>query len=152
MCVCVKLQALVYDILPSLEEGAGKRCSECVCVWYERERESVCVLTALMSHLTTVLPDTPLRRIILIIFFNSPKWCIWQHCSVVARLVPRETVAFSAHVMCGTPYNHAPVCSFIRSRLYHLHFWQNDLDLLYTTGVTRGGTDTEIRVSTAIES
>ena len=28
--VCVKLQALVYDILPStLEEGAGKRCWEC---------------------------------------------------------------------------------------------------------------------------
>ena len=25
-----KLQALVYDILP-LEEGAGKRCSECGC-------------------------------------------------------------------------------------------------------------------------
>ena len=25
-----KLQALVYDILPSLEEAAGKRCSECV--------------------------------------------------------------------------------------------------------------------------
>ena len=25
-----KLQALVYDILPPLEEGAGKRCSECV--------------------------------------------------------------------------------------------------------------------------
>ena len=24
-----KLQALVYDILPSLEEGAAKRCSEC---------------------------------------------------------------------------------------------------------------------------
>ena len=24
-----KLQALVYDVLPSLEEGAGKRCSEC---------------------------------------------------------------------------------------------------------------------------
>ena len=28
--VHIKLQALVYDILPStLEEGAGKRCSEC---------------------------------------------------------------------------------------------------------------------------
>ena len=27
-CVC-KLQTLVYDILPSLEEGARKRCSEC---------------------------------------------------------------------------------------------------------------------------
>ena len=25
----VKLQALVFDILPSLEEGAGKRCSKC---------------------------------------------------------------------------------------------------------------------------
>ena len=25
-----KLQALVYDILPSTEEGARKRCSECV--------------------------------------------------------------------------------------------------------------------------
>ena len=30
-CVRVKLQALVYDILP-LEEGPGKRCSECACV------------------------------------------------------------------------------------------------------------------------
>ena len=29
--MCHKLQALVYDIL-SLEEGAGKRCSECGCV------------------------------------------------------------------------------------------------------------------------
>ena len=30
----------------------------------------------------------------------------------------------------------------------HLHFWQNDQDLLRATAVTRGGTDTEIRVST----
>ena len=30
----------------------------------------------------------------------------------------------------------------------HLHFWQNDRDLLRATAVTRGGTDTEIRVST----
>ena len=30
----------------------------------------------------------------------------------------------------------------------HLHFWQNDWGLLRATAVTRGGTDTEIRVST----
>ena len=30
----------------------------------------------------------------------------------------------------------------------HLHFRQNDRDLLRATAVTRGGTDTEIRVST----
>ena len=30
----------------------------------------------------------------------------------------------------------------------HLHFWQNDRDFLSATAVTRGGTDTEIRVST----
>ena len=30
----------------------------------------------------------------------------------------------------------------------HLHFWQNDRDFLLATVVTRGGTDTEIRVST----
>ena len=29
-----------------------------------------------------------------------------------------------------------------------MYFWQNDPDLLRATAVTRGGTDTEIRVST----
>ena len=49
MCVCVrgagKLQALVYDILPSaLEEGAGKRRSECGGLWEVTERgEKECV-------------------------------------------------------------------------------------------------------------
>ena len=49
-------------------------------------------------------------------------------------------------------------CHFIQSHIRkvyaclavtcHLHFWQNDRDLLHATAVTRGGTDTEIRVST----
>ena len=30
----------------------------------------------------------------------------------------------------------------------HLHFWQNDQYCLRATAATRGGTDTEIRVST----
>ena len=52
----------------------------------------------------------------------------------------------SRHVLC-TPYNHAP-CHFMQShirKLYaclavtcHLHFWQNDRDLLRATAVTRG--------------
>ena len=62
----------------------------------------------------------------------------------------------SRRVLC-TQYNHAP-CHFMQSyirKVYaclavtcHLHFWQNDRGLLRATAVTRGGTDTEIRVST----
>ena len=81
----------------------------------------------------------------------------WQHYLVVAWLVPRETAAVSAKVLC-TPHNHAPVdrvtlFSHI-GRVYVclavtclLHFWQNDRDLLRATTVTRGGTDTNRRVS-----
>ena len=75
--------------------------------------------------------------------------------SALAWLVPHETAAISA-VLC-TPYNHAP-CHFMQSHMRkvyaclavacYLHFWQNDRDLLHVTAVTRGGADTEIRVST----
>ena len=61
--------------------------------------------------------------------------------------MPHETAAVSAHVLC-TPYNHAP-CHFMQSHIRkvyaclatvtcHLHFWQNDRDLLRATAVTRG--------------
>ena len=61
--------------------------------------------------------------------------------------MPHETAAVSAHVLC-TPYNHAP-CHFMQSQIRkvyaclatvtcHLHFWQNDRDLLRATAVTRG--------------
>ena len=77
---------------------------------------------------------------------------------VVIWLVPCETAAVSAHVLC-TPYNHAPaygVTSFkVTCSAYvclavtcHLHFWQNNWDLLCATVVTQGLTDSEIRVST----
>ena len=75
---------------------------------------------------------------------------------VLAWRVPHETAAVPAQVL-YTPYNHA-LCHFMQSHIrkvyaclavtYHLHFWQNDRDLLRATGVTRGGTGTEIRVST----
>ena len=61
-------------------------------------------------------------------------------------LVPHETAAFSAQDLC-TPYNHAP-CHVMQSNIRkmhaclavtrHLHFWQNDRDLLRATAVTRG--------------
>ena len=76
--------------------------------------------------------------------------------TALAWLVPHETAAVSAQVLC-TPYNHAP-CYFMQSHIRkvyaclavtcHLHFWQNDRELLRATAVTRGGTDSEIRVST----
>ena len=76
--------------------------------------------------------------------------------TALAWLVPHETAAISVQVLC-TPYNPVP-CHIMQSHICkvyaclavtcHLHFWQNDWDLLHATVVTRGGTDTEIRVST----
>ena len=61
-------------------------------------------------------------------------------------MVPHETAAVSAQVLC-TPHNHAP-CHFMQSHIrkahacltvtWHLHFWQNNRDLLRATAVTRG--------------
>ena len=66
--------------------------------------------------------------------------------TALAWLVPHETAAVSVQVLC-TPYNHAP-CHFMQSHIRkvyaclavtcHLHFWQNDRDLLRATAVTRG--------------
>ena len=66
--------------------------------------------------------------------------------TALAWLVPHESAAISAQVLC-TPYNHAP-CHFMQSHIRkvyaclsvtcHLHFWQNDRDLLRATAVTRG--------------
>ena len=60
--------------------------------------------------------------------------------------MPHETAAVSAQVLCA-PYNHAP-SHFMQSHICkvhacfavtcHLHFWQNDRDLLRATAVTRG--------------
>ena len=65
--------------------------------------------------------------------------------TALAWLVPHETAAILAQVLC-TPYNQAP-CHFMQSHICnvyvclavtcHLHFWQNDWDLLCTAAVTR---------------
>ena len=74
------------------------------------------------------------------------------HLTALTWLEPHETAAVSAQVLC-TPYNHAP-CHFMQShirRVYaclavtcHLHFWQNDRDLLRATAVTRGYEDVRL--------
>ena len=66
--------------------------------------------------------------------------------TALAWLVPHETAAVSAQVLC-TPYNHVP-CHFMQSHIRkvyaclavtcHLHLWQNDRDILRATAVTRG--------------
>ena len=66
--------------------------------------------------------------------------------TALAWLVPHETAAVSAQVLC-TPYNHAQ-CHIMQSHIRkvyaclavtcHLHIWQNDRDLLHATAVTRG--------------
>ena len=81
-------------------------------------------------------------------YYYPRKWCTDSTLLVLAWLVPHETAAVSAQVLC-TPFNCAPVYShFIQShigRAYvclvvtcHLHFWQNDQDILHATVVTRG--------------
>ena len=73
-------------------------------------------------------------------FEYPPKWCTYS-----AGMVPHETAAVLAQVLC-TLYNHAP-CHLMQSHIRkvyvclavtcHLHFWQNDQDLLRATAVTR---------------
>ena len=83
-------------------------------------------------------------------FWISSEVVYLQCCLVVAWLVPRETAAVLAHVLC-TPYSHAPVYSvtsfkatYIRcihvclAVTHHMHFWQNGRNLLHATVVTRG--------------
>ena len=80
-----------------------------------------------------------------------------MNCFVVTRLLPCETAAILVHVL-GTPYKHAPVyCEAMHAEcikvmclavIRHLHFWQNDRNLLHATTVTWGGMITAIWVST----
>ena len=81
--------------------------------------------------------------------FEYPlKWL--QCCLTVKWLVPHETAAILAHVLC-TPYSHTPVysvtlfeatyiCSMHVCLIVpcHLHFWQDDQDLLCATAVMWG--------------
>ena len=84
-----------------------------------------------------------IARFVVVLFLNIHRSGVL---TALTWLVPHETAAISAQVLC-TPYNHAP-CHFMQSHIRkvyaclavtcHLHFWQNDRDLLRATAVTRG--------------
>ena len=83
-------------------------------------------------------------------FYSTCFWIstevVYLHFTAMAWLVPHETAAISAQLLC-TPYNHAP-CHFMQSHIRkvytclavtcHLCFCQNDWDLLRATVVTQG--------------
>ena len=95
----------------------------CCCCWS-------LLYTAILRSLADSLHSTVILKVYLQL------WHGWCH----MKLLP------SWHVLC-TPYNHAP-CHFMRSHkckvhayltgTCHLHFWQNDRDLLHATAVTWG--------------
>ena len=104
----------------------------------------IALFSALLSRLTALAcGSTRVTSFIARFFLNIHQSGVL---TVLAWLVPHETAAVLAQVLC-TPYNHAP-CHFMQSHICkvyaclavtcHLHFWQNDRDLLRATVVTRG--------------
>ena len=107
------------------------------------------LFSALLSRLTALACSstwvTSFIAFVLVCFLNIHRSGVL---TALAWLVRRETAAISAHVVC-TPYNHAP-CPFMQSHIHkvyaclavtcHLHFGQNDRDLLRAPAVTRGCT------------
>ena len=103
----------------------------------------IVLFSALVSRLTAFACGSTWVTSFIARFLNTH----WSGVlTALAWLVPHETAAVSAQVLC-TPYNHAP-CHFMQSHIRkvyaclavtcHLHFWQNDRDLLHATAVTRG--------------
>jgi len=89
-------------------------------------------------------------------FLNMHPSVYLQRYLVVSWMVPRETAAVSAHVLC-TPYKHAQR-HFMQDHTFRmhvflavicqLHFWQNARDLLHAKHSRGGRTDTEIKAQT----
>ena len=103
----------------------------------------VALFSALLSRLTALACGSTWVTSFIARFLNIHRSGVL---TALAWLVPHETAAISAQVLC-TPYNHAP-CHFMQSHIHkvyaclavtcHLRFWQNDRDLLRATAVTRG--------------
>ena len=100
----------------------------------------IALFSALLSRLAALPCGTTwVTSFLSRVFEYPPKWCTYN-----AGMV--ETAAVTAQVLC-TPDNHAP-CRFMQSHIRkvcaclavtcHLHFWQNDRDLLRAAAVTRG--------------
>ena len=108
----------------------------------------IALFSALLSRLTVLACGSTwvtsfIARFVVVCFLISTEVVYF---TALAWLVPHETAAISAQVLC-TPYNHAP-CHFMQSHIHkvyaclavtcHLHSWQNDQGLLHATVVTQG--------------
>ena len=103
----------------------------------------IALFSALLSRLTALACGSMWVTGFIARFLNIHRSGVL---TALAWLVPHETAAVSAQVLC-TPYNHVP-CHFMQSHIRkvyaclavtcHLHFWHNDRDLLRATAVTRG--------------
>ena len=107
----------------------------------------IALFSALLSRLTALTCGSTWMTSFFIVhlfyYFNIHRSGVL---TALAWLVPHETAVISAQVLC-TPYNHAP-CHFMQSHIRkvyaclavtcHLHFRQNDRDLLRATAVIRG--------------
>ena len=98
----------------------------------------------LFSFLLLLLVFVCLVGFVLLLFLFK-KWCACLQCYlVVAWLVPRETAAVSAHVLC-IPYTHAPV--------YCVTSFDVDMDedaARATGGASSGGGGGGVKFSTSV--
>ena len=104
----------------------------------------IALFSALLSGLTALAcGSTCVTGFLYRVFLNIHRSDLL---TALAWLVPHETAAVSAQVLC-TPCNHVP-CHFMQGHIRkahaclavtcHLHLWQNDRDLLLATAVTPG--------------
>ena len=106
----------------------------------------IALFSTLLSRLTALVCGSTWVTSFIARFFKISTEVVYLQVTALAWLVPHETAAVSVQVLC-TPYNHAP-CHFMQSHIRkvyacltvtcHLHFWQNDRDLLRATVVTWG--------------
>ena len=108
----------------------------CCCCW------SLLYSTVLCSRADSLHPHVILREwLSFYIVFLNIHWS--DVLTALTWLVPHETAAILAHSVYTIQPSH-----FMQSHIHkvqaclavacHLHFWQNDWDLLFTTAVTRG--------------
>ena len=139
---CTKLTSLCPGTVLAKDAGTTKSWIEWLMIAYT-------VLFSLCSHVILHQMTSFLHSELLNIHRSGVL-------TALAWLVPHETAAISAHVLC-TPYNHAP-CHFLQShtcKVYaclavacHLHFWQNDRGSFTCYCSNMWAEDTEIKVST----
>ena len=111
--------------------------------WLMNAYNYIALFSDLLRRLTALACDSTWVTSFYSAFLNIHRSGVL---TALAWLVPHEKAAVSVQVLC-TPYNHAP-CHFMQSHIRtvyaclavtcHLHFWQNDWDLLRATAVTRG--------------